>query len=97
MCASPSISASGKDAGFTFQNNFSTRARFELLSDNNFTLKVLPDASSFYTAWVIDRNNGNTGFDKPFGVNDGPAFLTIASDTLTIIKNYIVSAPNREY
>ncbi len=86
-------SASGKDAGFTFQDNFSTRALFGLLGDDNFTLKVLPDASSFYTAWVIDRNNGSTGFDKPFGVNGGPAFITIASDALSVTKSYIVPAP----
>lgn len=85
--------ASGKDAGFTFQDNFSTQALFGLLGDDNSTLKASPDASSFYTAWVIDRNNGNTAFDKPFGVNGGPAFLTIASDTLTITKSYIVPAP----
>lgn len=86
-------SAAAKDAGFTFQDNFSTRALFGLLGDDNFTLKVSPDASSFYTAWVIDRNNGNTGFDKPFGVNGGPAFITIASDALTVTKSYIVPAP----
>jgi hypothetical protein len=86
-------SASGKDAGFTFQDNFSTRALFGLLGDDNFTLKVSPDASTFYTAWVIDRNNGNTGFEKPFGVNGGPAFTTIASDALTVTKSYIVPAP----
>jgi hypothetical protein len=66
-------SAARKDAGFTFQDNFSTRALFGLLGNDNFTLKVSTDASDFYTAWVIDRNNGNTGFEKPFGVNGGPA------------------------
>ena len=86
-------SASGKDAGFTFQDDFSTRALFGLLGDDNFTLKVSPDASNFHTAWVIDRNNGNTGFEKPFGVNGGPAFITIASDALTVTKSYIVPAP----
>jgi len=51
-------SAAGKDAGFTFQDNFSTRALFGLLGDDNFTVKVTPDGSNFYTGLVLDKSNG---------------------------------------
>ena len=50
--------AAGKDAGFTLQDNFSTRALFGLLGDDNFTVKVTPDASTFYTALTIDKSSG---------------------------------------
>jgi hypothetical protein len=51
-------STAGKDAGFTLQDNFSTRALFGLLGDDNFTVKVTPDASTFYTALTIDKSSG---------------------------------------
>lgn len=51
-------SASGKDAGFTFQDGFSTRALFGLLGDDDFHLKVSPDGSTFYEAVQVDRSTG---------------------------------------
>lgn len=51
-------SAAGKDAGFIFQDGFSTRALFGLLGDDDFTVKVTPDGSTFHTGLVIDRNTG---------------------------------------
>lgn len=43
-------SAANKDAGFVFQDAFSTRALFGLLGDNDFTVKVSPDGSAFFNA-----------------------------------------------
>jgi Protein of unknown function (DUF2793) len=83
-------SAAASDAGFVFQDAFGSRALFGLLGDDNFTLKVSPDSSTFYSAWVIDRNNGNTGFQRPFGIHNGPEVLTIASDAIAITKSYAV-------
>ncbi len=40
--------AAGNKAAFLFQNNFSARAEFGLLGDDNFTLKVSPDGSTFF-------------------------------------------------
>lgn len=51
-------STAAKDAGFTFQDNFSTRALFGLLASDNFTIKVSPDGSSFIPALVIDKASG---------------------------------------
>ncbi len=51
-------SAAGKDAAFVFQDNFSARAMFGLLGDDDFTVKVTPDASAFYTALTIDKSSG---------------------------------------
>jgi hypothetical protein len=55
-------SAAAKDAGFTLQDNFSTRALFGLLADDNFTVKVSPDGSTFYTGLSIDRSSGKVSF-----------------------------------
>jgi hypothetical protein len=54
-------SEAAKDAGFTFQDGFSTRALFGLLGDNDFVIKVSPDGSVFYTAVSIDKDTGHIG------------------------------------
>ncbi|MBN8956340.1 MAG: DUF2793 domain-containing protein [Rhizobiales bacterium] len=55
-------SAAAKDAAFVFQNGFSTRALFGLLADDNFTVKVSPDGSTFYTGMSIDKSSGKVSF-----------------------------------
>lgn len=57
-------SAAGKDAGFTFQDAFSTRALFGLLANDDFTLKVSPDGSAFKTAMVVDKTAGKLSFEE---------------------------------
>lgn len=54
-------SAAAKDAGFTFQDAFSTRALFGLLGDDDFAIKVSPDGSTFYPAISIDKDTGHIG------------------------------------
>lgn len=56
-------SAAGKDAGFTFQDGFSTRALFGLLGDDNFTIKVSPDGSAFHQGMSIDKSTGHVGLN----------------------------------
>lgn len=56
-------SAAGKDAGFTFQDGFSTRALFGLLGDDNFTIKVSPDGSAFHQGVSIDKSTGHVGLN----------------------------------
>ncbi|MGI8524628.1 MAG: DUF2793 domain-containing protein [Pseudolabrys sp.] len=51
-------SAAGKDAGFIFQDAFSTRALFGLLGDDNFMVKVTPDGSTFHIGFSVDRSTG---------------------------------------
>lgn len=55
-------SAAAKDAGFVFQDGFSTRALFGLLGDDNFTVKVSPDGSTFHTGMSIDKATGRVSF-----------------------------------
>ncbi len=54
--------AAGDDAAFIFQTGFSTRALIGLLGDDDFTFKVSPDGSAFYTGFALDRNTGNAAF-----------------------------------
>lgn len=55
-------SAAVKDAGFVFQDGFSTRALFGLLANDDFTVKVSPDGSTFYTGMSIDKATGRVSF-----------------------------------
>ncbi len=85
-----SKNATGDDASFTFQSNFSTRALFGLLGNDDFSMKVTPDGSTFYTGIVIDKDTGDTGFAGLFGVASGPEFVDIASGVLTVTRSYCV-------
>ncbi len=50
--------AAGNKAGFIFQTGFSGRAEFGLLGDDNFTLKVSPDGSTFYDSLKMLAGSG---------------------------------------
>lgn len=52
--------ASGNKASFLFQNAFSGRAEFGLLGDDNFTLKVSSDGSTFFNALKMLSGSGRT-------------------------------------
>ena len=58
MRLSVNKSAAARDAGFTFQDGFSSRALFGLLGDDNFSLKVSADGSTFHTAISVDKSSG---------------------------------------
>jgi hypothetical protein len=76
-------SAAAKDAGFIFQDGFSTRALFGLLGDDDFSVKVSPNGSTFNTGYVVDRTTGQfklplapkfsayTNFDNYVAANAG--------------------------
>jgi hypothetical protein len=49
-------SAAAKDAGFTFQDAFSTRALFGLLANDDFTFKVTPDGSNYFAGLRTHKN-----------------------------------------
>lgn len=57
-------SAAARDAAFFFQDGFSTRATFGLLADDNFTVKVSPNGSTYYTGFTVDRTNGQVTLDQ---------------------------------
>ena len=46
------------DAGFVFQDGYSTRAILGLLADDGLTLKVSPDGAAYKTALVVDKTSG---------------------------------------
>lgn len=50
--------ASGDKASFLFQTGFSGRAEFGTLGDDNFTLKVSPDGSTFHDALKMLAGSG---------------------------------------
>jgi hypothetical protein len=62
--------AAADDARFTFQTNYSTRALFGLLGDDNFTIKVSPDGSTFYTGINIDRSTGHVAIGTTADANN---------------------------
>jgi len=87
--------AAGDDASFTFQTNFSTRALFGLLADDNFTIKVSPNGSSFITAFTINATTGRVtmteGYqaiatDAAFTINPADPFETRHTGTLTAAR-----------
>lgn len=73
--------ASGSDtASVVFQNNFSGRAEVELVGDNDLSIKVSADGTSFQSALAIQAASAIT---TATGLNSGT--LTIASDTVADI------------
>lgn len=50
--------AAGDTASVVFQTGFSGRAEFGLTGDDNFSMKVSPDGSTFYTGVSIDKDSG---------------------------------------
>lgn len=94
-------SAAAKDAGFVFQDGFGTRALFGLLGDDNFTIKVSPDGSTFRTAIIIDKTTGHIGVNcAPDATNrlainaDGVFFNKDATGDMRLTLNK--SAANKD-
>lgn len=79
--------ASGDDAALTFQSGFSARALVGLLGDDDFTFKVSPDGSSFYSSFVLDKDNGQISFKQLMGVER--AYPSIDTGTLDITSSYV--------
>ena len=51
-------SATANAASVLFQDGFSARAQIGLLGDDNFTFKVSPNGSSYYSALSLDKSTG---------------------------------------
>jgi hypothetical protein len=56
--------AAGDKASFLFQTNWSARAEFGLLGDDNFTLKVSPDGSTFYDSLKMLAASGRVALKQ---------------------------------
>ncbi|GGB08536.1 hypothetical protein GCM10011491_40690 [Brucella endophytica] len=50
--------ASANDASIGFQSGYSARALAGLLGNNNFTVKVSPDGTNYFTGLTVDGTNG---------------------------------------
>lgn len=82
--------ATGNDASFTFQTAFSTRALFGLLADDDFSIKVSPNGSSFFTGLNIRSADGNVGVGGASAdANNG---LSVSGNLLLNRKTASVSA-----
>lgn len=59
-------------ASFLFQDNFSGRAEFGLVGNDDFTLKVSSDGSTWNDALSVDRTTGKVNIDQAinFGQDD---------------------------
>ncbi len=60
--ATISKGAASNTAAFNFQDNFSTRSQFGLLGNDDFTISVSPDGTTFRSGLVIDRTSGAVSF-----------------------------------
>lgn len=49
-------------ASFLFQTNYSARAEFGLIGNDDFTIKVSPDGSTWFDGIVIDKDDGRVAF-----------------------------------
>lgn len=61
-----------------FQNNYSSRAEFGLIADDNFTLKVSSDGENWNNAFVVDKETGNIDFKGEITQN-GNAISSISN------------------
>lgn len=57
--------SAGNDASLALKTGFSARALFGLLGTDDVTLKVSPNGSAFFDAFVIDRATGRAEFPEP--------------------------------
>ena len=57
-------------ASYVFQTNFSGRAEFGTVGDDDFQLKVSPDGAVFYQAFVVDKDTGDVDFKQQVSLAD---------------------------
>jgi hypothetical protein len=57
-------SSAVKDAGFIFQDGFSSRALLGLLGDDNLSIKVSADAAVFRTAMTVDKTSAQVSLTQ---------------------------------
>jgi len=76
-------------ASFLFQTNFSGRAEFGLVGDDNFTLKTSSDGSSFTNSFSVDNSSGDVSFEKIISIPDG---ITAPTSEVGKAKIFVDSA-----
>lgn len=80
--------AAADTASFLYQTGFSGRAEFGTIGDDDFTLKVSPDGSNFYTSFVVDKDTGDIVFSQDVTIATG----SVAAATLPIANQAEVEA-----
>ena len=73
-------------ASHLFQNNYSGRAEFGLIGNDDFSLKVSSDGSEWKEAFVVDKTTGNVDFKGEI-TNNGKNISTTNSNW---INSYLV-------
>ena len=72
--------AAANDASMSFKTGFSSRALIGLLGDDNFTLKVSPDGSSFFNGLTVIRSTGKVRADLALNLNPAAGDLAAPVD-----------------
>ena len=79
-------STTTQTASHLFQNNYSGRAEFGLIGNDDFSLKVSSDGSEWKEAFVVDKATGNVDFKGEI-TNNGKNISTTNSNW---INSYLV-------
>jgi len=85
--------ASGDTASHLFQDNYSGRAEFGLIADDNFQLKVSSDGSSWHQSFVVDKASGNVDFKQALTF-DG---AVTANSSITCGTNQLITPEIKNY
>ncbi len=67
MRATISKGASANTASLNFQDNYSTRVQFGLLGNDDFTISVSADGSTFNTGLAVNHSSGSVSFPNTGG------------------------------
>jgi hypothetical protein len=78
--------AAGNTASHLFQTSFSGRAEIGLLGNDDFSFKVSPDGTNFFTGLLIDKDDGFVSL--PIGVLDFPERAAPANPISNIARLY---------
>lgn len=84
--------AAADDARFAFQTNYSTRALFGLLGDDNLAIKVSPNGSAFVSAIVADKTTGALTLAVDLPITEGGTGASSASAALANLGGLAASA-----
>lgn len=73
-------SAVGNTASVLFQDAFSARAQVGLLGDDNFTFKVSPNGSTFFSGITLDKSTGSVTLGNARTVVADANYSALATD-----------------
>lgn len=75
-------------ASHLFQTNYSGRAEFGLIGNDDFTLKVSSDGTTWNNSFVVDKATGNIDFKANITKNGSAIDNMIPSNNYTDIQTY---------